>query len=677
MRTATLAAILLAPAMTVGAQEGARYALRSPDGRVELTVDSSAADPAVAATPRWSLSFAGAPILGEGALGLVTVEGTELLQGAQVEEVTRDARDERVPMRFGKASEARDAYGSLRLALRGEAGVRVDLIARCYDDALALRYEVPEQAGLDALQLADEATAFAIAGEWTGYVQYLPHHRTSHEHPIERVLSSELAVGALIDLPVTFERAGGGCFAITEASLRGYAGLALRRARLGGPLVAALSPRSAPSGDGVADRCKVRRALPFATPWRVVLVGEGPGALLESTTIHCLNDPPAFDTAWIAPGKITWPWWNGYLFEAERGAPILSLETSRAYIDFCAQNGIGYHAVVADEADSPWYHPGKPGLFPGPETDATRVRADLDLPGIKSYADEHGVGLWTWVHHGAVRGRVEEVFAAFERVGWDGVMVDFLDRDDQETVEFAEEVLASAARHHVLVHFHGMAKPTGLSRTFPNLMNHEGALNLEYLKWSDRCTPEHDLRVAFTRLLAGPVDYHLGGFRAVPRAKFAPKNVAPNVLGTRCHQLALYVCFDNPAPMVADYPAAYRDAPGFEFVREVPTWWDETRVLRGEIGALLVTARRKGTAWYLGGLAAGAARELALPLAFLGDGRFVTEVWEDAPDCDEDPNRLARRTTQVTAEATLQVRLATDGGFVARLVPATVAGAGR
>ena len=220
-----------------------------------------------------------------------------------------------------------------------------------------------------------------------------------------------------------------------------------------------------------------------------------------------------------------------------------------------------------------------------------------------------------------------------------------------------------------MIHFHGVWKPTGWQRTYPNLMNHEGALNLEYLKWSDRCTPEHNLMMAFTRLIAGPMDYHLGGFRAVPRAQFKPRNVAPNVLGTRCHMLAMYVCFDNPAPMVADYPTAYEGQPGFDFLKLVPTWWDETRVLAGQVGELLVTARRKGTTWYLGGMSAKQPRDLALPLSFLGAGRYTARIWKDASDVQVDPNHLTTETASFTSADTLKVHLALDGGFVAQLTP--------
>jgi alpha-glucosidase len=269
-----------------------------------------------------------------------------------------------------------------------------------------------------------------------------------------------------------------------------------------------------------------------------------------------------------------------------------------------------------------------------------------------------------------LRGRVEEAFAAFEKLGWSGMMVDFFDHDDQETVEFAEEILRAAARHRILIHFHGIWKPTGLQRTYPNLMNHEGALNLEYLKWSDVCTPAHNLMMAYTRLVAGPMDYHLGGFRAVTRPAFRPTNVAPTVLGTRGHMLAMYVCFDNPTPMVADYPAAYEGQPGFDFLAAVPTYWDETRVLSGRIGETLVTARRKGKAWYVGGLSAGASREIDVPLSFLGRGHYAAKVWKDAPDAQTHPNHLTIESSSVASRDTLRIRVAVDGGFMAQFLPA-------
>jgi alpha-glucosidase len=405
------------------------------------------------------------------------------------------------------------------------------------------------------------------------------------------------------------------------------------------------------------------------TPWRVVLIGNRPGALLESTTIYRLNEPNAIgNTSWIKPGKTTFSWWNGDLYESKPKEPILSLSVAKKYIDFCVKMNIPFHGVIADETVTPWYFQSNKGTVPGPDTDVTRVRADLDLAGIRKYADSKGIRLWTWVHQGALRGRVEEAFAAFERLGWAGMMVDFFDSDEQGTIEFQEEILKCAARHHVLIHFHGAAKPTGLERTYPNLMNHEGALNLEYLKWSDLCTPEHNLMMPFTRMLAGPMDYHTGGFRAVKRAHFKPINIGPNVLGTRCHHLAMYVCFDNPNPMVADYPIAYEGQSGVDFLKVVPTYWDETRIIEAKIGEVLVTARRKGKEWFIGGMSSNGSHSIDIPLTFLGKGQHVLQLWRDAPNSTDEPNRLESETLSVKQTDHLRIQTAAGGGgFVARI----------
>jgi alpha-glucosidase len=639
------------------------YSLESPDGRISVSIRLP--DAGSGSTAQWSLRFRGKPLLSRCGLGLVTADGGDRLAGARVIHEDRRSVDERIPVPFGRLDHARDRFREARFSLETPERRRTDIIFRCYNDGVALRYELPGNAPGAKVIVTDELTSFACVGDPAVWLQYLENFKTSHEHNVVWTNYQGIARGRLLDLPLTISWQDGSCVAITEASLRHYAGMSLMRSTgEGSALIARLTPRP--------DGTKVVRALPMRTPWRVVLVGDRPGALIESGTIHCLNDPPAIkDISWIRPGKITWPWWNGDVYDGQPGPPILSFEMARKYIDFCARHGIPFHSMTSTETTvTPWYQQSKPGVEPGPDTDVTRPRAGFELAAIRRYAESKGVRLWTWVHQGALRGRVEEAFAAFANLGWSGMMVDFFDHDDQETVEFAESILAAAARHRIMIHFHGIWKPTGLERTFPNLMNHEGALNLEYLKWSDLCTPEHNLRMAFTRLIAGPMDYHLGGFRAVPLSAFAPRNVAPHVLGTRAHMLAMYVCFDNPAPMVADYPLAYEQQPGFDFLKLVPTWWDETRVLTGEIGELLVTARRKGATWYLGGMTANQPRDLSLSLAFLGSGGYDARLWKDGPDTEANPNDLSVAAMTVTSVDKLRVRLATEGGFVARLAPA-------
>lgn len=683
----TAAAGLLLSSFPSNARAADARLLNSPDNRIQASIRLP--DPGSSARPRWSATFCRKPILGDCELGLQTTDDGELMVGVQVVRERRRTVDQRIPVLFGKADHANDRFHEIRFTMESAAGRGVEVVFRCYDDAIALRYELPKKANGGSVTISDETTSFLVQGNPTAYVQYLENYNTGHEHNVTTTLCRDLRTDGLMDMPLTLSWEDGTCAAITEAALRHYAGMSLMRPSSTRPFAPApggvekAGPLSQTSGERLIcrltprpDGTKVVRSLPLETPWRVVLLGDRPGALLESGALYCLNEPSSIkNLSWIKPGKITFSWWNGDVYDGQRDLPILSFGMAKKYIDFCARNGIPTHSLTSDEKTvSPWYYQSKLGVAPGPDTDVTRPRADFDLEAIRQYAKSKHVRLWTWVHQAALRGRVEEAFSAFEKLGWSGMMVDFFDHDDQDSVEFAESILNAAARHHLLIHFHGVWKPTGWQRTYPNLMNHEGALNLEYLKWSDRCTPEHNLLMSFTRLIAGPMDYHLGGFRAVTRSEFQPRYIAPNVLGTRCHHLAMYVCFDNPNPMLADYPAAYEGQPGFDFLKLVPTWWDETRVLVGEIGEVLVTARRKDKTWYIGGMSAKRSRDLDLPLSFLGSGRYTANVWKDAPDSDSHPNHLTNETLTFSSVDSLKVRIGLDGGFVAQLTPSASVG---
>ncbi|HTL18424.1 MAG TPA: glycoside hydrolase family 97 protein [Patescibacteria group bacterium] len=664
----TSCSILLASALSIHAIIGAAqndqlFRLTSPDGRIEVSIGLPS--PASPDLPRWSAAFRGKSVLSDCRLRLQTKDAGELTAGVKLLHEEERSVDQRIEVLFGKSDHAKNAFHERQFHLETPRHRHVNLFFRCYNDAIALRYELPGSSKTEPVVITEEATSFGVEGNPAAYAQYLENFTTSHEHNVTAVQAGELPVGQLLDMPLTLLWADGTCAAITEAALRHYAGMSLQRTdgTNGVKLVSRLTPRP--------DGAKVVRPLPLQTPWRVVLIGDRPGALLESSTLYCLNDPSVIGNAsWIKPGKITFSWWNGDVYDGHRDLPILSFDMARKYIDFCARAGIPTHSLTSDEKTvSPWYFQSAVGVAPGPDTDVTRTRSDFDLPTIRKYAQSKHVRLWTWVHQGALRGRVEEAFSAFEKMGWSGMMVDFFDHDDQDSVEHAESILQAAAKHHLLIHFHGVWKPTGWQRTYPNLMNHESALNFEYLKWSDRCPPEHNLNMAFTRLIAGPMDYHLGGFRAVTRHDFQPHNIAPNVMGTRCHQLGLYVCYDNPNPMVADYPVAYEGQPGFEFLQAVPTWWNETRVLVAKIGELLVTARRSGKTWYIGGISAGPARDLEVPLAFLQPTPYTAKLWEDAGDAAADPNHLTVKTTSTSAGDSLRIHVSQDGGFVAQITP--------
>lgn len=641
----------------------ARYALRSPSGLLDVLIELPHGSSA--GRPSWSLKRGPATLLEGCFLSLTEKARGDLMEGARVDSATTRFVDERVPMPFGKSSEGLNRFREIRLGLRTPDEGRLALVFRCFDDAVAFRYEVESLPGSKGVIVQGEDSSFAPVGEWTAYARYMANFANSREHLIAQASLGDLRQGTLLDTPLTLQRRDGITLAITEASLRGFPGMSLMRPI--GDTHQALFSRLSPRPDGSKAVCSV----PFKTPWRVVLIGSRPGALLESTTLYCLNDPPEIgDASWIRPGKMTWYWWNGYVGYPRTNEPILSFEAQKRYIDFAAANGILYHSIISSENDEPWYVNGQPGLFPGAGADSTKVRPDLNLEKIAEYARSKGVRLWTWVHQATLRDKdLDAVFAHYRDLGWSGMMIDFFDNDDQATVQFAEEILKAASRHHILIHFHGMYKPTGWERTYPNLMNHEGSLNLEYLKWRDTCTPEHTLKVMFTRQIAGPMDYHLGGFRSVLREDFVPRNVGPCVLGTRGFNLALYVLIDNPNPMVSDYPAAYEGQVGLDFLREVPTFWDETRVLASKVGEIALTARRKGGSWWVGCASAGVPRTVRFSASFMGKSNYRMRLWRDADGANGDPNLLTVETRDVARREEIEVRVACDGGFVAEFRP--------
>lgn len=247
------------------------------------------------------------------------------------------------------------------------------------------------------------------------------------------------------------------------------------------------------------------------------------------------------------------------------------------------------------------------------------------------------------------------------------MMVDFMDRDDQEMVNIQERILQKAAEHKLHVQFHGAYKPTGMHRTYPNELTREGTLNYEVNKWDTLVTPDHDINFPFTRMLAGATDMHMGGFRAVPTSKFRVHYIRPMMFGTRCHQLAMYVVLESYLQMIADYPDAYKNQPGFEFLQQVPTTWDEVRVLAAEVGQHITIARRHGSDWYIGSITNETARHVPISLDFLPEGTYTAEIYSDAPDVAQEPNHLTKETRTLSRTDVLTLKLAAGGGQAMRL----------
>lgn len=656
------AAVLLAllSVMAGPAHTAEPYALASPAGKVEVSF--ALADDGA---PSWSVSFRGKPVLAESRLGLTLRGVGPLASGFRVLDVKRASRDETYTLVAGKTREARDRSEEMTVSLEraGDRPVRLDVVFRAFDDGAALRYVLPKQGGLDRVEVLAEDTRFRFLADHKAWVLDLGSFTTSNEREFVPMPLLGIKPESIIGPPLTIE---GDSFVacLAEANLRRWSGLHFARVEGGNDsrrptLFTRLAPL--PGRPDVV----VRGALPLVSPWRVLMLGAKPGDLVESTILTSLADPNEIgDTSWIKPGKVAWDWWSGPVVKDVPWKAGMNTETFRHFIDFAAEFGLEYVLV-----DAGWYGDHRDG-----EADITRPVPEMDIPGLVAYGRERNVRLLVWLNWEATRDQMDVAFPLYEKWGLAGIKVDYMDRKDQEIVAFYQRTLRTAARHRLLVDFHGAYAPSGEERTYPHFLTREGVMGLEYLKWSDRVSPRHNVTIPFTRMLLGPMDYTPGGFRSVTAADFAPRNELPVVMSTRAHQLAMYVVYDSPLQMLADTPSAYRGQPGADFLKAVPAAWDETRVLDGRIGDYVVVARRRGGEWFVGAMT-DAARKVAIPLGFLGGKSFDATIWADTRDTATDPNRLSVLPARLEGTNTrpLELSLAAGGGAVIHLRPAGTA----
>lgn len=540
---------------------------------------------------------------------------------------------------------------------------KINLVVRAFNDGIAFRYEFPEQPNWKSYVMYDENTTFNVVNNPKFLGMYLPSYQTSHEATYSHVNYEEIKEQNLMDMPALFEFPNHIFMAITEAAVRDYAGMYLWKEN--GLLQGKLSPKLH------QEQIKVEASLPHRSPWRVFMINDRVGTLIESDLLTNLNEPCKIeDTSWIKPGKTTFTWWNGNVTPDTTFLGGNNFPTNKYYIDFAARNGLDYHSVYG-YAEQPWYTDDGPWFgFPGENSDITKPVSSLNMQEICDYAKSQGIQIHLWTNWKPLYAKIDEAFALFEKWGVVGMMIDFMDRDDQEMIRIQEEFLAKAAKHHLFVQFHGSSKPSGLHRTYPNEFTREGTLNYENFKGSMVTTADHDISMPFTRLLAGATDYHLGGFRALPRDKFKIQQSNPYVTSTRCHMLAMYVVLESYLGMICDTPAAYEGQPGFEFLQNVPTTWDKTVVPNASVNEYVTVARKHGEDWYVGAINNSQARNVEMPLDFLGKGNYKVTLYKDAKDTDTNPNHLVKETLTVTAKDKILLPLASDGGAALHIQPA-------
>jgi alpha-glucosidase len=412
-----------------------------------------------------------------------------------------------------------------------------------------------------------------------------------------------------------------------------------------------------PLPDNPDIAARIRIGEPIRTPWRVIMLADKAGQFAQSNLVETLATPSRVeDTNWIKPGKASSDWLDGGWINGKQ-VPVSSTVSIEGCIDFAAENGLEY--VMVDDG---WY--AGSGVAPGfdPKANLFADSPNFNLKDVAAYAKKRGVQLWVWIDWREIDPIMERALDYIEAQGIVGINVDFMNRDDQEMVRWYQKLLESAARHKLMVELHGAFVPRGLARTYPNFITQEGVLGSEYNKWSRRVTAEHNVMLAYTRAVLGPMDYIPGDFVNVTPEAFEPRWVLPMVQTTRAHNLSMFVVFNSPWASLADSPDDYRANPAaFDFIRRVPTSWDETRYVAGDVGEDIVLAKRKGDTWYLGAMNGNSARRVTIPLAFLGSGSWDASLWLDG----DKPDAIRRDSRTVNASGSLDLDLAADGGAVA------------
>ena len=637
----SLAVASLAWALIASPAPAEESTLRSPDGKITVTVcDTNGLS--------YRVTMDGQAVVGESTLGLKFESGPELGPHSKIVKTSRSEADATWENRFGKRRTVRDQYREMRVELDEPAGKA--LIVRAYNDGVAFRYDLPQQPGFTGFVITEELTGFAFPENyrcWGGEMSSCVECQYPEQHLLN--LSGKMVLPLLVELPH-------GYCAIAESDLLDWAGLFLKADHQ--IVNGKFKPVIAATLAGRADRhgCVVSQA-PRHSPWRVLMLGRTAATLINSDLIANLATPSRIaDVSWIKPGITAWdPWW------AKSCGTRGTTATDKPYIDFAAEMGWPYQLV-----DWGWCK----------DKDVTQLSGSVDVPGLLKYAKGKGVKLLLWMHNKSLRSTGEEkAFSTLSAWGIPGVKIDFMDSDSQEMVQWYEKTLELAAKYKLLVDFHGAYKPAGLARTWPNYITQEGVLGNEYNKLAKRlCTPSHHITLPFTRGLLGPMDFTPGGFVNRTETEFvqdagAYPGLNTQVLGTRARQLAMTVIYESPLLCLADSPEAYRGQPGVEFLRGLPTVWDETVVPSARVAREIVIARRSGDAWWVAGMNANEPLKLTVPLDFLRSGKWTLRSFADTPESAEKSERISETAREIQAGEPLSITLAPAGGFAAVLRP--------
>ena len=652
-RLFVLVAVLIS---TISSAAPRNFYVVSPDGTLKASI-------VVGDEITYSISKNGDDILAPSEISMKFSDGTSF-NADGYRKMLRQTVDNMLTSPLYRKSDISEKYNELALTFK-----TFKLIFRAYDSGVAYRFQSLKKG---EYQVVEETSEFAFPADWNAWIPYVKQNKkgksqffNSFENTYLYTSLSAWNSGSYAFLPLMVETPQGYKVNIMESDLLNYPGMYLSNADCDTVMEAVFAPYPKTVEQGGHNMLQsivtetedyiAKCTGPTSFPWRIISVSSHDKEMLDNDLVWLLGTPadPSVDWSWIKPGKVAWEWWNNWNITGVDFKAGVNNDTYKYYIDFASRNGIEY--IILDEG---WAVNLKADLF--------QVIPEINLPELVAYASERNVGLVLWAGYWAFEKDMERVCEHYSKMGIKGWKVDFMDRDDQYMVDFYHRCAQTAAKYNMFLDMHGGFEPSGLSRTYPNVLNYEGVYGLENMKWykgHDQVT--YDVTIPFIRMAAGPMDYTQGAMLNAGKKAFS-NNSEPMSQGTRCRQLGMYVVYESPFNMLCDTPIHYeREQECTDFIAAVPTVWDETVALDGKVGDYVVIARRKGDEWYVGGLTGWNVHKVEIDLGFLGEGSWTVELFSDGVNVDR--NAKDYRKTVFTAEKTMTVEMAPGGGFAARI----------
>ena len=635
------------------------FQLASPDGKVQSNIQ-------VGKKLTYDLTVDGRQVLAPSAVGMKLSNGTEWGVDSKLSGQKKSSINETVESPFYRQATMKNECNVLLLSFKGNYQVEF----RAYDNGVAYRIL---NNNTKPFEVENEIVEYQFTGDFECTVPYVRDYDAknptgqfgnSFENWYTTAAVSKLDNGRYSFLPLVVNTGNGTKLCLTESHLENYPGLYLQAGANAFKGVFAPYPKDVKQGGHnnlqmiVKTRenyiAKIEGKRTF--PWRIAMVCRSDIEMASNNLSYLLADPCRVeDYSWVKPGKVAWDWWNDWNIGGVDFKAGINDATYKYYIDFASQKGIEY--VILDE-----------GWAVNKKADLLQVIPEIHLQEIVDYGKQKNVGIILWAGYWAFDRDMENVCRHYSEMGVKGFKVDFMDRDDQFITNFYYRAAATAAKYKLMLDFHGAFKPSGLNRTYPNVVNFEGVAGLEQMKWTDedeRNQVEYDCQIPFIRQSSGPMDYTQGAMLNAAKGHFNVCNSEPMSQGTRCHQLGLYMILESPLSMLCDSPTNYLNlgGPCTDFIAKVPTVWDETVVLSGEIGKYIVTARRSGDTWYVGGITNWDARTVEVPTNFLKGSSYAATLFADGVNANRRGADYTCKDFSLTTGQPMKINMAPGGGF--------------